>query len=180
MTARRRAWPAVALLAAVLGIGGCATARLPGAAAIVDDRTITTEQVLTASSQVNAALADETSPIFNPQGGLTEKETVFWLILAPFIDQQVTRTGRWVPDTAYNTTLTAIARPAESTTTLVRALLSSQSLTDEDKSAILDAARNAAIEVNPRFGTLDLQRGNLPAYSPNWVKPSPTPTATPR
>lgn len=180
MTARRLAMPAVALLATVLALTGCATARLPGAAAIVDDRTITTDDVVTASRQVNAALADEASPIYNPQSSLTEKETVFWLILAPFIDQQASNTGHWVPDTAYNTTLSAIPHPAESTTTLVRALLSSQSLTDEDKSAILDAARKAAIEVNPRFGTLDLQRGNLPAYSPKWIKPSPTPTATAR
>ncbi len=174
MTARRLALSAAAMMAGALVVGGCTTARLPGAAAIVDEHTISTEQVLTTTNQLNAALGDKTSPLYNPSAHFSENQTVQWLVLAPFIDKRVAATGRWVPDDAYNTTLAALGHPTESTTAVVRGMLSTQAMSAEDKAAVLDDARHAKISVNPRYGTLDL----FNPYAPNWIKPNPTATPT--
>lgn len=176
---RRLALSAAALLAAVLTITGCTTARLPGAAAIVDGHTISADEVVAATNQLNNALTDQASPIYNPKAALfTEKNTVLWLVLAPFIDERVAATRSWVPDTGYNTVMAAIPHASEATATLVRCQFTVQTLSADDQAAVVEAARRADIVVNPRYGTLDLTRGALPPYSPNWIKPAATASPT--
>ncbi len=172
MTARRMARGAVWLLAALLLATGCTAARLPGAAAIVDGTAITSKDVATATEQINSVIPD-TSQKF------TETQTVYWLVIAPFVNETAAATGRWTPDTAYNTVRAAIPDPTDATTAVLKAKSAADVLTQEDVQQVLAKMAAADIQIDPRYGTIDPKTGGWSKPDPNWIKPTATQSPTP-
>ncbi len=166
MTARG-ARPAAALLAALVLTGGCAGAQLPGAAAVVDGRVIPTSDVATTTRQMNEIIKDPTQQ-------MTEAQTVYWMVIAPFVNAKVESTGRWSPDTAYNTLLSAVREPTSSTVAVLKARLGVAALTQEDRQDVVAQIAGADIRLDPRFGTINPQTGGLEKQEPNWIKPTAT------
>ncbi|MGV1009230.1 MAG: hypothetical protein ACOYBY_11570 [Dermatophilaceae bacterium] len=174
MTARRLAINAVGMLAALVLVASCTAVRLPGAAAIIDGQPITTQDVATTTDQINGVIQD-------PSQHFTETQTVYWLVIAPFVNEKAAATGRWTPDEAFNTVLAAIPNPTEQTVAVVKAQSAANALTQQDVQGVLAQIEAADIQIDPRFGSIDTQTGAWVKPDPNWIKPTATATraATP-
>ena len=171
MTARRWARHAVGLLAALVLAAGCTATRLPGAAAIVDGTVITSQEVATATEQINSVIPDTTQQF-------TETQTVYWLVIAPFVNAKAASSGRWTPDDAYNTVLAAIPNPTDATIAVLKARSAADALTQEDVQQVLGQIGAADIQIDPRFGTIDPKTGAWSKPDPNWIKPTATQSPT--
>ena len=172
MTARRLARNAVGLLAALMLAAGCGSTRRPGTAAIVDGTTIRTQEVATTTDQINSTIPD-------PSQQFTETQTVYWLVIAPFVNAKATSSGRWTPDDAYNSLLAGIHDPTDATIAVVKARSAANVLTQEDVQQVLAQIDAADIQIDPRYGTIDTKTGAWSKPDPNWIKPTATQSATP-
>lgn len=172
MTPRRWARTAVGLCAALVLFAGCTAAQLPGAAAIVDGTVIPHRDVTTATEQINSVIPDATQQ-------MTETQTAYWVVIAPFVNAKAEATGRWTPDDGFNTLLAGIHEPTESTVAVLKARFAVQSLTQEDAQEVIAEIAAADIRLDPRYGSIDPETGGLVNPEPNWIKPAATGTAAP-
>lgn len=172
MTARRWARLAAGLFAALVLATGCTAAELPGAAAIVDGTVIPTEDVAATTEQINSVIEDATQQ-------MSETQTAYWMVIAPFVNAKASSAGRWTPDDAFNSLLAGIHDPSESTVAVLKARFAVQSLTQEDTQEVIAQIAAADIRLNPQYGTIDPETGGLVNPEPNWIKPVPTETAAP-
>ncbi len=172
MTAPRIARGAVGLLAALVLLAGCSVTRLPGAAAIVDGTVISTQDVATATEQINSVIPD-TGQQF------TQTQTVYWLVIAPFVNEVAAATGRWTPDAAYNSVLASIPDPSDDTVAVLKARSAANVFTQEDIQQVLARMDAADIQIDPRYGTIDPKTGGWSKPDPNWIKATPTQSPTP-
>jgi hypothetical protein len=158
----------VLLLGASLALSACG-AQEAGAAAIVDGRSISDQDVQTVSDQLNAIA---------PGGQkISTREALFSLILAPYVRDEAARTGKTVSASEALKAIEGVVDPAPATIEFVEMRLAVQQIGDASKTSIVSKLRKAKISVNPRYGTFDAKEIALNPTSPNWIKataPSPT------
>jgi len=148
----------VAILGAALALSGCSTQEA-GAAAIVDDATISDKDVQSVTLQLNPLAKD-----------LTPSAVLLSLILAPYVNAEASRAGKGVTDAQARKVIAKVASPSSRTVEFVRTELAIQSLDAAAKTSIVAKLRKAKITVNPRYGTFDLKQVAVVATSPNWIK----------
>ncbi len=178
---RRGLVTCVAALGIALSAGACGTLDKAHSVAIVNGQQITVSQVAEATKQYNEFVAAKSG-----KAPLTEVRTVSTLVLAGFIIDYVTGTGKWKPDVAYNNLLSTVPDASPSTIQLLKfdAITGGSTLTQPDVDAILAVMAKTKVEVDPRYGTFDAAQGGLKARSLNWMKPvpadqNPEPATTP-
>ena len=156
------------LLGATLALSACG-AQQAGAAAIVDGKTISAQDVQTASLQLNT---------FEPgQQQFTPSVVLRNLILGPFVLAEASRNGKTVSDAQARQAIAKVANPSPSTITYVKTALAIQTLSPASKTSILAKLAKAQITVNPRYGAFDATQGEVLPTSPNWIKASASPGA---
>jgi hypothetical protein len=169
--ASRLALPATTfLLSASLALSACGAAQEAGAAAIVDGKAISDQEVQTVTSEFNA---------ISPEEKTTPRDALFSLIVAPYILAEAKRAGKSVPADAIRKSIEkGGTKPTDATITFVQTQLalrqdSPSRLDDASKASVAKEVRKAKITVNPRYGTFDVT--GITPTSPNWLKPSATP-----
>jgi hypothetical protein len=151
------------LLGATLAVSACG-AQQAGAAAIVDGKSISDQDVQTASLQLDT---------FAPgQQQFTPSMVLRNLILEPYVLAEANRTGKVISDAQARQAIAKVANPSPSTITYVKTALAIQTLSPASKTSILAKLGKAQITVNPRYGAFDVTRGEVLATSPNWIKAS--------
>lgn len=173
--ARRRAGIAGALAAAVLAATACSPAQA-GAAALVDGRRITVQQVSDATAGIKAG---------NPelaQGEGLERTVLFFLVISPWVLQAAQENGVGVSDSEARQLLTKTASPDPGAVKVLRTFLALQKLQQAQKTQALTAVQQAVVaakpELNPRFGAFDPKQMAVVDVSPNWIVPETNATAT--
>jgi hypothetical protein len=171
---RRLAVVAAALLALAAALAGCTTLEKARSAAIVNGTSISQAEVTEVTTAVNQYLV---SPGGTP---ISESDTVRTLILAPFVLNEVRKSGSWAPDARYNALVARIPGASRATQDfLATSVVLEQGgpLTQNDANAILDELKKANIQVDPRYGTFDPNTGGLVAPENNWIRPTAPPGA---
>ncbi|MBK8731778.1 MAG: hypothetical protein IPL93_02645 [Actinomycetales bacterium] len=116
MTTRRSAWRLVGtalVMSGALALSGCSGATRPGTALVVDGTTYSQAQVSEATRQLNTMAELAAQP-------LSDKTTVNWLVVAPFVLAHSDAKGLWTPDAGYNAMMAQIASPTAETVSIVR------------------------------------------------------------
>jgi len=186
--ARRRrtvtATAGVAILVATL-LAGC-TGR-PGAAAVVDGRTISVADVQQATAELQ--------PYFQS----VDQGTILMLLIgAPTIESVAKDAGLAISDQQAVDLLDTAAKSAGVTTPptfsapaieVIRFSLAQKAIEGATNASALVTEVNDKLtalhaQVNPRYGTLDLTKGTVTPIAYDWIvkpaaAPTPTPTATP-
>lgn len=150
------------LLGSTLALSACGS-QSPGAAAVVDGRTISDKDVQSASLQLNT--------LAQGQQKLTPRIVLLNLILAPYVLAEAARGGKSVTDAQARKVIAAVPNPSRPTMDFVRMQLEIQSLTDASKTSILTKFGKAKVTVNPRYGTFDKEQFAVVPTSPDWIKP---------
>lgn len=154
----------VILFVAALALSACGTQQ-PGAAAMVDETTISEKELQTVAGQLNALAQGEQK--------LAPSDILMNLILMPYVLAEADRAGKAVPDAQAREVIAKVPNPSRQTLDLVRMNLSIESLTPAAKTAILAKLGKAEITVNPRYGTLDPKKElAIVSTTPNWIKAS--------
>lgn len=150
----------------------------PGAAAVVDGRVISQNELETAQEEI--------APLI--PGGITPSDILAVLIATPIYVQAAADHGVGVSEADAKNVLVATASRAGLPTDRVygtgaldmaRLSLASSNLSTLDGAqAILaevqaDVAKQAVV-VNPRYGTFDPTSGQVSLTEPDWIVPSPT------
>lgn len=135
----------------------------PGAAAIVDNRVISDDDVQTATTEVNTALPDL-------QSKLTTGTTVVSLIIAPYVLDAAAAGGHGVSDSQAKQAIAKLANPSPATLQFVRSQLAVSALTPTEQQSVLGQLKKARIKVSPRYGSFNPATVQLAAPLPNWVK----------
>jgi hypothetical protein len=191
MSVRRRRPQAGAVLLVVLAVGVSLTLAAcgrAGAAAVVNDRTISVTEVQEATRSLQAA--DPTS-----FAKVTPVQVLSILMIGPFAEQAASAAGQGVSDDVVRQALQSSAQQSGDTAVhldklnadALAALRGEVALSQLDQASqqkVLQDIKTAKISVSPRYGTFDRTRGSITAVTPNWMqapaKPAPTasPTAT--
>jgi hypothetical protein len=164
------------LLAALIGLlvaallTGCGAGGRPGTAVVVGDQRYTPAQVVEATAQINSALAGSGD-------AATEAQIVNLLVLGPFVLAQAQGRGLWTPGNQYNSFVAKIHNPTPTTVAALRANSAFLALDDEAKEAVLADMKAATIQIDPRYGTLDLATGFLATPNPDWIARTSTAAA---
>lgn len=171
-----RCLPLVAAAAVALGAGACSPAE-NGAAAVVGDRRITTDQLQRALTGLRAG-----NPEF-AQVQQLDRLVLFDLVAAPYLLQAAQDAGLGVSPSEAQT---ALAKTPDADPEALRALqaqIALNKLTQGQKAQALagvgTALRQAGVRISPRFGRFDTQSLTIVDAQPNWLVPTPTPTPTP-
>lgn len=159
-------------LAVVSSLAACGVNEA-AAAAVVDGRVISDEDVQTAAAETNRGVAELQTPF-------TARTTLPWLILAPFVLREAEREGKGVSAAQAQSALTRLDDPSPATIEFVRAYIAAQSsLSQEGVQRVLAQVARSKVTVNPRYGDFDpRQPAQLSTVTPPWVKPLPTTPAT--
>lgn len=189
---RTRGRVRVVATVAVVAVGGllAACSGQPGAAAVVDGRTITTAELATAY--------EELAPLFNGAGA---QDVLGVLITEPFAVQVAADEGVGVNDEQALALLRDVAERAlgaeeaaalefgPGSLAIARYSLATSALQDlPDAQAVIEGYQErvlaADIEVNPRYGEFTENLAVTPPVAPSWVVPeggrdAPTEEATP-
>ncbi len=173
--APRRAALAGTVVAGLLAVTACSAAQA-GAAAVVDGRRITVQQVSDATSGIKAG---------NPQlaqGDGLDRTVLFFLVISPWVLQAAQDNGVGVSDSEARQLLTKTTSPDPGSVTVLRTFLALQKLQQAQKTEALTQVQKdvtaAKPELNPRFGTFDLKQMAVVDAPPNWIVPGSAPTAT--
>lgn len=165
---RVRPFAAAVSVAGLLMLTGCAGD--PGAAAVVDGRTITRAEVEAAHDDLAAG------------GGVSTGQALWILAIAPLFIDAAAAEGVGVSEDQARQALVegneeaggADSEVADSTVQIARAILSSQALEGlenggEVLSGVEEDIMALDIEVNPRYGDLDQEAGTIaPSVAP-WI-----------
>jgi hypothetical protein len=150
------------LLGGTLALSACG--QPAGAAAIVDGKTVSEQNVQTVSTQLNT--------LAQGQQKLTPSTVLLNLILAPYVLAEAERAGKGVSDAEARKVIAKVPNPSPATMDFVRMQLAIPSLSTEAKAAILTKIAKAKITVNPRYGTFDAKQVALAPTAPNWIRSS--------
>lgn len=168
--ASSRAFPTACALAVLLGLSvalsACGAAQEAGAAAVVDGKVISEQDVQSVADQISALSPGE--PKLSPSAAL------FNLIIAPYVIAEAKRTGMTVSDAEARKVVAGLADPLPKTIELLQLKEVFPQLDQVSRNAILEELRKTKITVNPRYGTFDAKQVSLTPNSPNWIKPSAT------
>lgn len=167
---------AALLAAAALSLGGCSTLQKAQSAAIVNGVSIPSSEVGQATAQLNQSL------VTDPSQQIPEAQVVNLLVLSKVVLPLSGKPGFWVPDAQYNTLLAKLPDASQSSRDVVATSLFFNQLqnsgTDAEIAVVKSAVQKATIELDPRFGTFDAATlGPLPLVN-NWIKPTPSATAS--
>lgn len=179
-TGRRglRAAAAVAALALAAGLSACSPSE-PGAAAIVGDRQVSTQDVTAAVKGIRTG---------NPQlaqGGDLDRTVIFFLIISPFVLEQAQAAGAGVSADEARAQLPETNDPDPGAVEVLRTFLALQKLQQVGDTTALTTVQNrlktAKVRVNPRFGRLEPNELQIVDRTPNWLVPvaAPAPTDQP-
>ncbi|MGL5859223.1 MAG: SurA N-terminal domain-containing protein [Angustibacter sp.] len=165
----------VLVAVAALGLGGCSP-REPGAAAVVGDRRITTQQVADAVRGIKAG---------NPQVGKTEqleRTVLYFLVLAPYVADAARDEGVAVSDAQAEALLSESSDPDPDAVMVFRTFLALRQLQEARDTEGLDRLQQrlaaAAPDINPRYGVFDAREVAIVDTNPNWLEPTASPTPT--
>jgi hypothetical protein len=185
MPARRRSAVALFVLLAVGGTLTLAACGKAGAAAKVDDRTISVTEVQEATQSLQRA--DPTS--FSK---VTPSQVLSILMIGPFAEQAADAAGQGVSDAVVDQALTSSAQQNGNTNlhldelnadayAALRGEVALSQLDQAGQQKLLQEIQAADISVSPRYGTFDRNTGSITAVTPNWIQPAtkPKPTASP-
>lgn len=176
---RRLAAPAMAA-ALALGLGACSPAET-GAAAVVGDRRITTEQLQSALAGLRAG-----NPEFAQVEGL-DRLVLFDLVAEPYLLEAARAAGLGVSPSEAQAALTQTPEANPDALRALQGQIALNKLTQAQKTQELagvgTALRAAGVTVSPRYGRFDAQSLTIVDSQANWLvpgpSPSPTATATP-
>lgn len=167
-------WVALTGIAVVVAMsqGACAIGEA-GAAAVVDGRRITVEQVQDAASDFEA---------FTGQA-VPQQQVLYFLVIGPFVIDAAAQAGVGVSlDDARVQLAQKVPDPSQAGIAALRAAEAVSRLTQlsEDRATpILDRVvrelRSATIEISPRYGEFDSQQITITPPQENWIK---TPAAS--
>jgi hypothetical protein len=163
----------------VLGLSGCGQSGVAGKAG---DRSVTVSQVQHATASLKAA--DPTT-----FGSVTDAQVVSLLLLAPYAEKAASAAGKGVSDDTVREELLSNAQQSGAkgvdpskldpgALELLRGYFSLGSLETLQQQQVVTAFEAAHVKIAPRYGTFDPKTGNVTPASPNWMKPTPTPSAT--
>jgi len=158
----RLAFATALMFGATLAMSGCG-AQQAGAAAIVDGRVISDQEVQSVSDQLNAVA----------KGGgakLKTSDALLSLILAPYVLAEAERTGKTVAAAQARQAVPSVVDPAPATIVFVQMQLALQQLDQASKTSIVNAIGKAKVTVSPRYGAFDAKQVSLAPISPNWIK----------
>lgn len=155
---------AALLLGLTLAVSGCG-AQQTGAAAIVDDTTISDQDV--------QSVPDDLNQLAEVGQKLRSSDALISLILAPYVLAEAERAGKTVSESQARQVIDKVVDPSPSTITFVRMQLAIQGLDEASKTSIVNEVGKAKITVNPRYGAFDAKQIALTPISPNWIKTSP-------
>jgi hypothetical protein len=165
-----RAFPTACALAVLLGLSvalsACGAAQEAGAAAIVDGKVISEQDVQSVADQISALSPGE--PKLSPSAAL------FNLIIAPYVIAEGKRAGKTVSDAEARKVVAGLADPLPKTIELLQLKEVLPQLDQVSRNAVLEQLRKTRITVNPRYGTFDAKQVALAPNSPNWIKPGAT------
>ncbi len=160
------AFPTALVLGATLALSGCG-AQQADAAAIVNDKVISDQDVQTVSKEVNQ---------IDPGGQkLSSSDALLSLILAPYVMAEAKDAGKTVSAAQARQVIAKVANPSPSTITFVQMQLAIQQLDAASKGAIVGELAKAKITVNPRYGTFNAEQVVISPTVPNWIKPTLAP-----
>ncbi|HMT31115.1 MAG TPA: hypothetical protein PKC73_09580 [Dermatophilaceae bacterium] len=166
MTTRRSAWRLVGtalVMSGALALSGCSGATRPGTALVVDGTTYSQAQVSEATRQLNTMAELAAQP-------LSDKTTVNWLVVAPFVLAHSDAKGLWTPDAGYNAMMAQIASPTAETVSIVKANNAAATFTDADWQDVLAKIDHAQVIIDPRYGSgVNPKDGTLLKTTPDWI-----------
>ena len=134
------------MLGATLALSGCG-AQQAGAAAIVNDRVISDQDVQNVAKELTVIIPDGQK--------LSSTETLFSLILAPYVSAEADRAHKTVSVSEARKAIDKVADPAPATIEFVRMQLRFRRLDQASKVSIANVLRKAQITTNPRYGNSD-------------------------
>ena len=158
-------------------LSGCGTPEA-GSAATVGDRRISVSDVQSATADIQA--------VFGPDQPVPQRNVLFLLAAAPYIEDAASRSGAGVSlDDARTQFANKVADPSRAALVVIQANASlsrldqlGQGRTQQVLVEITQCLAKDGFTVNPRYGTFDPQRGTMLSDQPNWL-PTPSPTPTP-
>lgn len=176
MTTRRSAWRLVGtalVMSGTLALAGCSGAGRPGTALVVNGTTYSQDQVSQATRQLNSMAELAAQP-------LSDKTTVNWLVVAPFVLAHNDAKRLWTPDAGYNAMIAQIASPTPETVSIVKANNAAASFSDADWQEVLGAIDQAKVLIDPRYGSgVNSKDGTLLKTTPDWIVQAPAPSKAP-
>jgi hypothetical protein len=171
-----RAGLGAATLAVVVAGSGCSP-REAGAAAVVGDRRITTDQLSAAVASIKVG---------NPQIGQTpglDRTVLFFLIISPYVIRTAEQAGVGVSDGQAERLLPRDSTPDPNAVRVLRTYLALQRLQDPKTAARLGEVQRQVVaarpRLNPRYGRFDVRGMTVVDAPPNWLAASATPTPEP-
>jgi len=156
---------AMVLVGATLSLSACDSAQEAGAAAIVNGTVIGDQEVQTVSTQVRPVDPEAQNPGY----------VLINLMIVPFVLAEADRANKTISEADARKALPNLVDPSPATIKYLQMKGALGQLDDVSKAAIVKELSKAKVTVNPRYGTFDLAQGLIP-NSPNWIKPSATPT----
>ena len=156
------------LVGATLTLSGCDAVQQADAAAIVNDTVVSDQDVQTVSRQLSAV---------DPQAQNLGFVLVN-LMVGPYVLAEAERVHKTVSDADVRKAIPNVVDPSPATITYLQMQGALAQLDDNSKVAIVKELSKAKITINPRYGAFDTTQGLIP-NSPNWIKPSATPSSPP-
>lgn len=160
-----------------LAAGGCAPDE-PSAAALVGGRRISTDQLQSAVTTLRTG---------NPQFAQVpqlDRLVLFDLIAAPYLLNAAQAEGVGVSPSEAQSALPKAPNADPSALRALSAQIALNRLTQGQKTAALATVgsqlRKAGVRVSPRLGRFDTASLTIVDAKPNWLVPTPTPTAAPK
>lgn len=177
IAAQRSALAAVATVAGVaVLLTGCSASQV-GAAAVVDGRRITVQQVSDAVAGIQRG-----NPQLAQTSGL-DRTVLFFLVLSPWLLPAAQDNQVGVSESEARALLPKTTTPDAAAVRVLRTFLALQKLQQAGKTEALAQVQKdvtaARPELNPRYGTFDLKQMAIVDSPPNWLVPRSTPTPTP-
>ncbi|GAB3592699.1 hypothetical protein GCM10027446_13770 [Angustibacter peucedani] len=176
-TTRRTAGVAGVAAAAVLALAlSACTPAQAGAAAVVDGRRITVDQVSAATTGIKTGNPDLA------EGEGLDRTVLFFLVISPWVLRAAEENGVGVSTGEAEKLLTKTDDPDPGSVLVLRTYLALQKLQQGEKTEALTQVQKdvtaAKPELNPRYGTFDLKQMAVVDAPPNWLVPGSEPTAT--
>ena len=150
-----RATAVVLALGASLTMAGCSTKT--NTAAIVDGRTITLDEVTTATREINQAV--------DPSQPVTAAQALSVLIWAPAVIDKAAQNGFPQSDSQARSVL-PMQDPDPATIRIVQYINAVDHVSAAER---MEIAQHLKVTVNPRFGTFDKSKGLVAPLRPNGL-----------
>ncbi|MGN6610199.1 MAG: hypothetical protein ACTHLJ_00340 [Angustibacter sp.] len=174
--AGRRGFKAAAAAAvAAVALAACTPAQA-GAAAVVGDRRISTNEV----SQATQGIKQGNPQLAQGQG--LDRTVLFFLVISPYVLSAAEQNGVGVSADTARQMLPNTPDPDPGAVRVLRTFVALQKLQEAGKNDALTQIQKdvtaAEPELNPRYGTFDVKQMAVVDAPPNWIAPSAEPTAS--